>query len=155
MCSFLGNIYKEVFGTDFVYSSGIETRMKMQKAVYLLERMGMSVDDYNFIWYKHGPYSQRLQDDACKIRPSSIKPVEFTKSARENLSKLKTLVSLHSETGYSATYWLEAIASLDFLTTRKCMDEKKALESLKEVKPHLNDDAANRKALSEWRKLCA
>ena len=55
-------VYKILYGHNFSYSD-FDQRMEMQKAVYLLQDMGVPIGDYGFRWYLHGPYSQSLQDD--------------------------------------------------------------------------------------------
>lgn len=155
MCDYIGNAYLSVFGKHFAYRAGLNERMQMQKMVYLLERMGMNVGDYNFVWYKHGPYSQGLQDDASKIKASTMRDVKFTEHAQIIMNKMKTIAEMYTQTTYDMPSWLEAVASLDFLLTRKMYDEQKALNKLKELKPHLNDNQANIIALSVCQKMCA
>ena len=155
MCEYLGSVYETVFDKKFVYGAGIDTRMQMQKMVYLLERMGMSVGNYNFVWYKHGPYSQGLQDDACKIRANRQVKVNFTERAEVILGQMKEIVEMYSDSSYDIPRWLEAVASLDFIISRRLYNDRDALNTLKEVKPHLNDDASNELALSVCKRMCA
>ncbi len=151
MCDFLGNVYEKVFDEKFVYKG--ETCMQMQDAVYLLEKMGMNIDDYNFIWYEHGLFSLSLNDDILAIMLNPVKSIEFTDYANSCLNKIKSLVDMHSKTAYSITHWLDAVASLNFMIDRMCMNDKKALAYLKEIKPFLNNDLANKKALSICKNL--
>ena len=60
-------VYQEVYGDRF-NASLFESRMEMQKAIYILQEAGIKVGDYDFLWYKHGPYSQGLQDDILCLR---------------------------------------------------------------------------------------
>ena len=55
-------VYKMLYGRNFHYVN-FDQRLEMQKAVYLLQDMGVPIGDYGFRWYQHGPYSQNLQDD--------------------------------------------------------------------------------------------
>ena len=55
-------VYKMLYGRNFHYGN-FDQRLEMQKAVYLLQDMGVPIGDYGFRWYQHGPYSQNLQDD--------------------------------------------------------------------------------------------
>ncbi len=55
-------VYKMLYGRNFYYGN-FDQRLEMQKAVYLLQDMGVPIGDYGFRWYQHGPYSQNLQDD--------------------------------------------------------------------------------------------
>lgn len=145
MCDFITDVYKNVFDKEFSYSN-FDDRIKLQKAVYLLENMGMEIGNYGFVWYKHGPYSQRLQNDAYHAE-RNYEEVQFSDYAQEVLTKLKNYIKVGEETQYDASGWLEAIASLDFMVTRQFMDDETALECLKSRKPHLKYDSDNKKAL--------
>lgn len=41
-------VFKSIFGEEF-QPNEFESRLEMQKAVYLLQNMGISVGDYKFI----------------------------------------------------------------------------------------------------------
>ena len=47
-------------------ASTIEKRLQLQKAMYLLQAAGLKLG-YGFSWYKYGPYSQELADDAHTV----------------------------------------------------------------------------------------
>ena len=44
----------------------IEDRLKLQKTIYLLEEFGLNLG-YGFGWYKYGPYSSDLVQDAYTV----------------------------------------------------------------------------------------
>ncbi|MCF7955563.1 MAG: hypothetical protein K9M75_07165 [Phycisphaerae bacterium] len=44
----------------------IEDRLKLQKTIYLLEEYGLNLG-YGFGWYKYGPYSSDLVQDAYSV----------------------------------------------------------------------------------------
>ena len=46
--------------------TNFETRLELQKTIYLLEEAGAKLG-YSFGWYKHGPYSSSLADDAYRL----------------------------------------------------------------------------------------
>lgn len=54
MCEVLKEIYRKVYNEPFVYDN-LDSRIKLQKAVYLLENMGVDVGDYSFSWNKYIP----------------------------------------------------------------------------------------------------
>ena len=56
-------IYEKIYSSSFTYED-FENRKKLQKAVYLLENMGVAVGDYSFSWDSYGPYSLSLDDEA-------------------------------------------------------------------------------------------
>ena len=65
--AYLKTLYARIYHENFSYTES-EKRMKMQMAVYLLQEMGAPIGDYSFFWYKHGPYSQDLQDTMYAIK---------------------------------------------------------------------------------------
>lgn len=65
MCDVLKEIYRKVYNETFIYGK-LDHRIKLQKAVYILENMGVHVGDYSFSWNKYGPYSLGLDSDAQK-----------------------------------------------------------------------------------------
>jgi hypothetical protein len=145
MSSLLHDVYYDIFSSAFKYED-FSDRIRMQKAIYLLENMGVNIGQYNFVWYKHGPYSQRLQDEAYFSCPSKQTTV-FSDFAHAKIQQLKSYIKQGENTGYSVQDWLEAIASLHFMIDRKYIDGKDALQKIKVVKPHLNNDVANKQAL--------
>ncbi len=46
--------------------TSFETRLELQKTIYLLEQAGAKLG-YSFGWYKHGPYTSSLADDAYSL----------------------------------------------------------------------------------------
>ena len=143
-------VYAYIFDEPFNYSS-FAKRLKMQKAIYLLQEMGVPVGDYGFTWYKHGPYSQRLLDDAyCAIDNGTALNLDIlTSDNRRAINQLKDILTAPSAQ-YSISDWCECIASIHYLRQkmlpRSCSDEQ-VISSLERRKPHLNDHHANMKAL--------
>ena len=70
-------VFKSIFNKEF-NASEFEDRLEMQKAVYLLQNMGISVGDYRFLWYKHGPYSQTLQNDILNLQSAKDVNIDFS-----------------------------------------------------------------------------
>lgn len=144
-------VYKYIFDEPFVYSS-FEKRLKMQKAIYLLQEMGVPISDYGFSWYKHGPYSQALLDDAY-IANSVNSARDLSALSTDNLfaiKALKRMMSVPDNTMYNEKEWCECLASLHYLRKnvlpRRC-SEQDVLSLLAYRKPHLNDERANHEAL--------
>ena len=96
--SYLLPIFKKIYGSDFDYGN-FEHRLEMQKAVYLLQDMGVPVGDYGFRWYQHGPYSQSLQDDMFFESRRQCKNVMVSKEHAERIEQLRKLFveSAHGE----------------------------------------------------------
>lgn len=150
-------IYKRIYHEPFSYDS-FENRMQMQKAIYLLQEMGAPVGDYAFFWYKHGPYSQDLQDAMYAADHSEEKgvPVEFSSDMDVAIQKVSSL--LNKKVSYNKSKWAECLASLHYLQTNifpagSSWDE--IIAELKKRKPHLDNDSLNREALKLVSELCA
>ena len=77
----LAPIYKDVYGEQFS-SGNFSDRMKMQKLIYLLQEAGISIGDYNFHWYKHGPYSQQLQNDILVTNGNFDRDIRYSETAK-------------------------------------------------------------------------
>lgn len=147
-------LYEDVYGNSF---SPIEfsNRMKMQKLVYLLQEAGLSVGEYNFYWYKHGPYSQQLQEDILAVNHiKSDNKISYSDTARYIVSRVKNALSTNSD--YTLDWWAECLASLQYLRSNifsKNTCDEEIINELKKRKPHLNKDAENRKALEIVKEL--
>ena len=107
-------VYKILYGRNFSYSD-FDQRMEMQKAVYLLQDMGVPIGDYGFRWYLHGPYSQSLQDDMHYESGRAVTTLTLSKEYSESIARLHDVI--HSEEGkaYSVSNWVECLASLHYL----------------------------------------
>ena len=149
--------YREIYHESFSYDS-FEKRMKMQKAIYLLQEMGAPVGDYAFFWYKHGPYSQDLQDAmyAASCLGSSMSQVGFSADMNSAVQKASEL--LNKKVSYSSSHWAECLASLHYLQTNifsTSANSEEIVIELQKRKPHLNDKALNLEALRLVSELCA
>lgn len=138
-------VYKTLYGHDFSYSN-FDQRMEMQKAIYLLQDMGVPVGDYGFRWYLHGPYSQSLQDDMHYESVRTCAKLTLSKDYAESIDRLHAIVHSDKRKNYSISHWVECLASLHYLHENllsfdATMDE--VVTELENRKPHLNDHDAN------------
>lgn len=148
-------VFKYIFDRKFNPSS-FEDRLEMQKSVYILQNMGISVGDYNFLWYKHGPYSQTLQDDIVNLsRTSPDVNIKFSSDAKKELDALKAVIEM-KDIEYSQSEWLECLGSIlyikDNLLSRFSTDEN-ILTELVSRKSHLNKTKENKLALNVLKQL--
>lgn len=149
----LAPVYQDVYGEQFT-SGDFSKRMKMQKLIYLLQEAGISIGDYNFHWYKHGPYSQQLQNDILMITDCSNHSIRYSETAKVIVSRLKSI--LNDNTSYRDDVWAECLASLQYLRSSVCSNDasdEEIVKKLQERKPHLNNKSANMRALSELKLL--
>lgn len=150
---YLKPIYFMTYEQEFSYDS-FEKRMEMQKAVYLLQEMGVSVGDYDFMWYKHGPYSQNLQEEMYRANSKERANVQFSLDTVRCINKLHDL--LNEQVEYAISQWAECLASLHYLKANvfsegTCSDE--IVEELERRKPHLKNRELNLRALVKVEEL--
>lgn len=146
-------IYEKIYHRTFS-PMNFEDRMKMQKVIYLMQEAGLSVGGYDFFWYKHGPYSQTLQEDILGLGSVAIVDVKYSDYALSFLSKLSKLLNMTVE--YGESQWAECLASLKYLKTNiYSVDEtdEKISDELQKRKPHLNNKSLNMHALKLLDKL--
>ena len=144
MCVALKEIYREIYRESFDYEN-FNNRKKLQKAVYLLENMGVSVGDYSFSWDKYGPYSLSLDYDAQKLVGIEEKEFSFSEFAKSCFAEIREYISANND--YECTEWMECIASLHYLKNVFRITKSKLVEELQERKPYLSNMNANLKAL--------
>ena len=141
---YLMPIYKELFESDFSYQD-FDNRMEMQKAIYLLQDMGVPVGDYGFRWYLHGPYSQTLQDDMYYEQDRDLS-INLSSENAESIGKLHDVIHLEKPDNYTRSQWIECLASLRYLqenVLRSDASEEEIVSELEQRKQHLNDHTSN------------
>lgn len=150
-------VYKELYKEDFDYSD-FDKRMKMQKAVYLLQDMGVPMGGYSYRWYLHGPYSQDLQDDLFELRNSKAAKVKIAQKYTAQIGKLCEAVAVPEDVCYDRTKWVECLGSLHYIRKRVLRfdaSREDVLNKLMEKKPHLDDPVSNAAAYRVMEELFA
>lgn len=154
---FLKPVFKELLDRNFNATS-FDDRLEMQKIVYLLQNLGISIGNYSFMWYKHGPYSQTLQNDILNINNTPDKNIIFSDDAKIAFTDLKNAIFLNDESvsNYSLKDWLECLGSVCYLKDNLIplnTSDDDLLKELEHVKPHLNSQIGNRNAIEVINKL--
>lgn len=142
-------VYEQVYDEKFNASS-FEKRMEMQKAIYILQEAGIRVGDYDFLWYKHGPYCQSLQDDILGLKETPYIVIKYSEDAKEVIERIKSVINM--DVAYSRSAWVECLASLQYLRANvfSLNASKEAIvKDLMVRKPHLNNMAENLMALDK------
>ncbi len=137
-------VYRALYGREFSYSN-FEQRMEMQKAIYLLQDMGVPIGDYGFRWYHHGPYSQKLQDDMYYEDGHTYDSLILSQEHAESLQHLYEVIHAN-QNNYSISNWVECLASLHYLRKNILSfdsSEDDIIYALEERKPHLNSRKTN------------
>lgn len=138
-------LYKILYDRDFSYSD-FDQRMEMQKAIYLLQDMGVPVGDYGFRWYLHGPYSQSLQDDMYYEDRRGGAELTLSKEYSERIAQLYDVIHSVENQSYSVSHWVECLASLHYLQKNLLSfnaTEEEAIQELENRKDHLKDRDSN------------
>lgn len=152
---YLCPIFKMIYGCNFDYSN-FDQRMEMQKAIYLLQDMGVPVGNYGFRWYLHGPYSQSLQDDMYYENKKDYGDIILSKEYVKKIKKLGSLIKSDKKGNYSASQWAECLASLHYLRENVMsfsVSDKNLIDELQERKPHLNNREVNKEACGLLKEL--
>lgn len=138
-------IYKMLYDCDFSYSD-FDKRMGMQKGIYLLQDMGVPVGNYGFRWYRHGPYSQELQDDMYYEDGKGEYILSLSEENAENVNRLYNVIHSSEREGYTMSSWVEALASLHYLhenILRFNVSAEDVVAELEKRKPHLDNHKVN------------
>jgi hypothetical protein len=142
-------VYEQVYGEKFNASS-FEKRMEMQKAIYILQEAGIRVGDYDFLWYKHGPYCQSLQDDILCLNGTPDVAIRYSEDAKEVIGRVKNVFNTKVE--YSRSAWVECLASLQYLRANVfslSASKEDIVNNLMAKKPHLDNIDTNLMALDK------
>jgi len=159
MCSgkVLAAVYYDVFAKH-IQPESLKDRIKIQKAIYLINEMGVSFGDYNFIWYKYGPYSYMLDKDTRAVSKDDIKTDgvnDFNNRAKQASEFVREIMKKPDFTKYSTTEWAEVTGSLHYIKSHMYygLDDKEILKKLHSIKPALKHEPSNSEALHRVSKL--
>jgi uncharacterized protein YwgA len=105
--SSLGKInyfFKDFFSMELDMES-YDNRIRLQKLIYILSFYGVKFD-YNFTWWKHGPYSPKLTDDGYAIdkREKIIEPTDDELKIVEKIKKGKEILKNSKKAELVASY---------------------------------------------------
>lgn len=142
-------IFKDLYGCDFDYGN-FEQRLEMQKAIYLLQNMGVPVGDYGFRWYQHGPYSQSLQDDMYYESGRRCEDICLSREHADSVEQLRKLINSSAKKDYTTSQWVECLGSLHYLKENLLSfsaTNDDIVVALEKRKPHLSDHGTNLSAL--------
>lgn len=144
MSALLSQIYQKIYTNTFSYEN-FDCRKNLQKAIYLLENMGVNVGDYSFSWDNYGPYSLELDCEASQEIPIDALTYSFSELAESCFEKVKGIVSQHGT--YTCTDWMECIASLHYLKNVLRYNDAIIIDELIKRKSYLFNSEENRRAL--------
>ncbi len=144
----IASAYNKIYGQAIDVNSE-EDRIRMQKAIYLLNELGVACGDYPFIWYLHGPYSYALDVVVQNMKETEIQHLssfDFNIRTNSAIEAVKKLLLPTDKGGYEIEYyWPETVGSLHYLMTYTMPHAKKKeiIDYLQVAKPHLNNAELN------------
>lgn len=157
MNKLIAPVFREVFNRDFV-ADNFDDRLEMQKMIYLLQNLGINVGNYSYLWYKHGPYSQTLQNDILSLKnftSYSIQNIYFSDYAKNVIERLKNAF-FKEGLQYNEAMWIECLGSLFYIRESLLpsdSNDNTIIKELKKRKPHLKNDNDNKLALQTLKEL--
>lgn len=143
MCKALYALYESIYKKQFDFQQ-LNDRIELQKAVYLLENMGIFIGDYSFSLNKYGPYSLSLDSDAA-CTYNSEGATAFSQNTLNGIKKIQEF--LDAKNAYSQTQWIECIATVHYLSNVMRLRGQQLWDYLKEIKNYLDDETSNKKAM--------
>ncbi len=120
-----------------------QTRLIIQKIVFLSKFMKIKLDNYHFGLYKNGPYSPSLTADYYqKSELVTTLEVEFLLTPKEVdvVEKIQNLVLKHPIAIYHQADFLEAVSTaLYFKYYNENLRDDELFEKTKSEKPYISD----------------
>ena len=122
--------------------SSVADRLRLQKAVYLTQEMGIPLG-YNYSWYVKGPYSPPLTQDYYNLNAAIAAGDEDTQGLAlhadivTRADTVKECLEIPSS-AVEKPNWYEALCSLHYLMNSSGKDFSQAKIFMADVKPHLN-----------------
>jgi uncharacterized protein YwgA len=134
--------FKEFFNKELDMEF-FDNRIKLQKLIYILSFYGIQFN-YNFTWWKHGPYSPNLTDDGYAARRETIIPKDDELRITERLKKGKVILKDSRKA--------ELIASYLYLEKRfqDKLSKDDIVRELTTRKPYLSHQEI-KNAMNEWK----
>jgi len=133
----------------------------VQKAAYLLEELFSSELDFEFVLYKHGPYSFDLSDElsammadnfiALEQRPDpygpSLRSTESGESLKERFPSLMSdnkskIEFIAKNFGDKQAKDLERLATAYYVSQNEGLNKSDAAERVNRLKPHISVEEA-------------
>jgi len=120
-----------------------QTRLIIQKIVFLSKFMGIKLKKYNFSLYKNGPYSPSLTADYYQnndLITTLTSDVQLIPIEKEIVNKISDLILNHPLNNFHQAAFLEAVSTAYYF---KCYNETLLddvlFEKTKAEKPYISD----------------
>ena len=137
-------LFYKVFDRPYDPCTDPNDRIRIQKNTYLLDRLGLNLGEFLFLWDQYGPYSLELRNSVA-AETGAI--VEFSPDAIEQVKVVKNIIKRGTSLNMDDVPWLELICSLHYLKNYDCTPDGVIPELVKR-KPHFKNDGINNIAMT-------
>lgn len=152
---------RELIGEDVFdrYKTNYETRLHVQKAIYLFQELTGVNMGYYFSWYIAGPYSpsltstiyndilNRLEED-----PNYGQIAKLNTKGQVAVDNVVAFVSTPpKELNLTTAKWWELIASIHYLKKQRTLNDENLAQELRLSKPYFSEEHIDA-ALSHYNK---
>lgn len=152
--AYLKTLYTKIYHENFSYTAS-ENRVKMQKAIFLLQEIGTPIGDYSFFWYRHGLYSPDLQNAMLAIKDRYDKnDMKFSMDVEKDVLRVEKVLAKNGI--YSQSQQADCIASVYYLQKYILpygATDEQICKELRDRKPYFNNDYENKRALKAVKEL--
>ena len=120
----------------------VKQRKTIQKGVYLAEAAGVDLG-YYYNWYVMGPYSPALTRDyfalseALESGDDESSEYELQGMVSKRLDQVRPLMEVPQDIDLRQAEWLELLASIHFLLTKRKLNREAMQQTLSESKRHV------------------
>lgn len=146
---YLNILFNQVFERPFVWEE-YSDRIIMQKLVYLLQSMGVSIGNYSFKWSVNGPHSLNLEPDIYSPNFKTTREIVFSPFVQNAIIQMKNLIKEKPEE-YNLYNWMICLSSVLYLKQYMMAIQESnneiVIEELERKIPHLNNHEAHIKAV--------
>ena len=114
MSKLITGLFQEVFERPYS-PSDTDDKIMIQKNTYLLERLGLDMGDFWFMWDAFGPYSLELKNVISDEMKDGEDRIVFSEFAKAQIKSVQDILKKGHEVKQDPRDWLEIICSLHFL----------------------------------------
>ncbi|MCL1808958.1 MAG: hypothetical protein FWG42_04210, partial [Clostridiales bacterium] len=110
-------LFYKVFDRPYDPCTDPNDRIRIQKNTYLLDRLGLNLGEFLFLWDQYGPYSLELRNSVA-AETGAI--VEFSPDAIEQVKVVKNIIKRGTSLNMDDVPWLELFCSLHYFKNYDC-----------------------------------
>lgn len=146
MSKIITGLFHEVFGHPYMHGNP-EHRISIQKNTYLLEKLGLDMGDFWFLWDSYGPFSLELRSVIVGELDSPDEDISYSQFAKNQIESMRLILDKGKALEQEPRQWLEIICSLHYLKNYVVANGD-VISTMIERKPHFNNDVVNATAFA-------